>query len=192
MTFDDKQLEEIRAGEKWLARFDSPAPDAALIERTKAATRHAADEMWLAEISTPQPDARKLAGVKAAVRAELAAESQHLAWKRHSSLLFRTAGVLSAAAVIALAVGVIYFAPSGQQPTAVARAAPEEPFVESLDAVLDEVDPQLVAIEEALGSLESVSDWPGSYSSGSDGDLTDIDQQIDTLGTVIDDLFETS
>lgn len=191
MTFDERQLREVEANEAWLAEFASPRPDKALVARVKAAARHAADEQWLAEAPTPGPSSDELAGIKAAVRAELAAGSERAGARWLGAVVYRLAGVFAAAAMIALAVGVMHFAPAGRQPTAVAVAQPEELFIEALEAVLDEAEPQLLAIEEALSAMESSGAGLGNplMDSGPDTDLNEIDEQIDALGAK---LFETS
>jgi len=191
MTFDERQLREVEANEAWLAEFASPRPDPALVARVKAAARYAADEQWLGEASTPGPSSDKLAEIRTAVRAELAVSSERTVARWPGAAVYRLAGVFAAAAMIALAVGVIHFVPAGRQPTAVAVVQPEELFIEALEAVLDETEPQLLAIEEALSTMESASGGFGNLlmDSGPDTDLNEIDEEIDALGAK---LFETS
>ena len=69
----------------------------------------AENERWLASLATPSPSSRTIERVKSAVRAELAADRRPDRLPRRDSLVYRLAGALAAAAVLAAAVGLIEF-----------------------------------------------------------------------------------
>jgi len=74
-------------------------------------------ERWLASLATPAPSRRTLERIKSAVRAELAADRRPDHSPRRDSLVYRLAGALAAAAVLAAAVGLIeYVAPTDDSP----------------------------------------------------------------------------
>ena len=66
-------------------------------------------ERWLALLATPAPSSGTVERIKSAVRAELAAAGQQERLPRRDSLVYRLAGALAAAAVLAAAVGLIEF-----------------------------------------------------------------------------------
>jgi len=66
-------------------------------------------ERWLASLATPAPSDRTVDRIKSAVRAELGADRRPDRLPRRDSLVYRLAGALAAAAVLAAAVGLIEF-----------------------------------------------------------------------------------
>ncbi len=101
MDFDETRQAELERDERWLASFATPGPSAKTVAQIRDAVRTALDEEWLAEIPTPAPPRSAVDGTKAAVRQALAGSSR--------SIRYRGLAALSAAAVIAAAVGLSRF-----------------------------------------------------------------------------------
>lgn len=204
MTFDDRQLREIEANEAWLARFGSPVPDSRLLADVKQAVRVTVNEQWLDRTAdaTPSPDASTVGTIKAAIRRELSTGRPVHVGERNTGVSLgkptggrRLYGAFSAAAMIALAVGVIRFAPANRpEITRIATTtAPDELFLASFESIPDEMEPELLAIEAGLERIESEG-WSGvdSYDSKLDLELDNLWDEVEKLGSSTSTIFETS
>ncbi|MFQ6048008.1 MAG: hypothetical protein ACE5K7_01430 [Phycisphaerae bacterium] len=111
------------------------------------------DQHWLASFPTPAPSAQCLQRIKSAIRTELSRATHDTEPPRPQPAIYRLLAALAAAAVLAAAVGTIRFV-SPEQPAA-SPAGSIELFLASLDALIQQQDQNLAALQQDLQRFEA-------------------------------------
>jgi hypothetical protein len=146
----------------------------------------AEDERWLASLATPTPSNRTVDRVKSAIRAELTADRQPEYSPRRDSLVYRLAGALAAAALLAAAVGLIEFVVRTDE-------SPSYDVILAFNEVADDLsdDDALAALRLDLEryashvEADAVSEWLTPASG--DGDVL---EQFEAILTEVDTTYD--
>lgn len=151
------------------------------------------NERWLAALPSPQPSARTIQRIKSALRAELLRRrhlTPHLRLPQPSSPLQRVAAALAAAAMLAVAVGLItvMIPRAGRSP---APADPVDLFVASLDSVVQPQDSPLASLRQELQGYEAqLAADLGDAARPSETDLPNLWEEFDSLLETNDQTWE--
>jgi hypothetical protein len=183
MTEDQRKLELIERDERWLfPMLDStPSPSQDTLCRVREVVSAELQSRLLGRFADPSPDAATVEKVRLAVRSELLASSRRTRARR---AWWVALGSLSAAAALAIAVGLVRFAVPTPSPRPVAKEGLDSQLVEDMAMALQSVgqrhDPAITVLGEDIDRL---------MDSSMDGRRDAIDEELQDISNEIDGLF---